>query len=378
MDFGVPIERHRTEHRVGLTPRGVRILADMGHRVFVESGAGEASRFPDSAYREAGAEVVFRREEVYRRSEVVVGVSAPTMDEIVLTGEDQTLMVFWHLAVAAKALVAEMHRRALTAIGFEAIEREDGHRPVLHAMSELAGQMAIHTAAHLLERESGGRGILLGASAGVPPATVLIIGAGTAGRAAAEAAVGSGAHVILIDRDLEKLRQIHDQFGGRVVTSISDRETVARLVQIADVVIGAVLMPAGGPAPYIVTREMVSGMRAGSVILDLSIDQGGCVETSRPTTIDDPTFVIADVVHYCVPNMTANIPRTASKALTLAHLRYLELIATQGVAGALRSEPALARGTPMYRGSVTTETIASLFGLEHRPIESLLGGEGER
>jgi len=374
MDFGVPLERQRTEHRVGLTPRGVRILTDLGHRVFAETGAGEACRFPDTAYREAGAEVVFRKEEVYRRGQVILGVSAPTMEEIALTSEGQLILAFWHLAVAPKALVAEMNNRRLSAIGFEMVEIDGQHRPVLHAMSELAGQMTIQTAAHLLQRESGGRGILLGPSPGIPPATVLILGAGTVGRAAAKAAVGTGAHVIVLDKDLEKLNGILDEFGGRVVTSTADRDNIARYVQFADVVVGAVLVPSGAQAPYLVTKEMVATMRAGSVIIDVSIDQGGCIETSRPTTIDDPTFIFADVVHYCVPNMTANIPRTASKALTHAHIGYIEQIARDGIEGALVKAPALAAGTYMYRGTVTQQTIASLFGLEYRSVGSILGG----
>ncbi len=375
MDFGVPLERHRTEHRVGLTPRGVRVLVDLGHRVFVETGAGEACRFPDAIYREAGAEVVFRPEEVYKRCEVVVGVNAPTLEELGMANEEQVLMAFWHLAVAPKNIVAEMVSKRLTAISYEMIEEETGFRPVLSAMSELAGQMTIHTAAHLLQREQGGRGILLGSSAGIPPATVLILGAGTVGRAAAETAVGSGAHVIVLDTEMSKLHAINDRYGGRVVTAPADRENIARYIQFSDVVIGAVLV-GGGHAPYLVTKEMVATMRAGSVILDVSIDQGGCVETSRPTTIDDPTFVFADVVHYCVGNMTADIPRTASKTLTHAHVNFLKLIATQGTAKALRTNDALASGTVMYQGTVTKETIASLFGLEYRPIQSLLGGEG--
>jgi alanine dehydrogenase len=376
MDFGVPLERHRTEHRVGLTPRGVRTLVDLGHRVFVETGAGEASRFLDAAYREAGAEIVFRREEVYRRAEIVLSVSAPTMEEVKLANEGQALFAFWHLAVASKTLVAEMNSRRLTAIGYELIERDNGERPVLHAMSELAGQMAIHIAAHLLQRENGGRGILLGSCPGIPPGTVAILGAGTVGRAATEAAIGTGANVILLDKDVDRLRQFTQEYGGRVVTSTADRETIAKVVQGADVVIGAVLVESGGTAPYLVTKDMVSTMRAGSVILDLSIDQGGCIETSRPTMIDDPTFVFADVVHYCVPNMTANIPRTASKALTLANVKYLEMVARFGLEGALKADSALARGAYMFHGTITKEPIASLFGLECRPVASLLGGEG--
>jgi alanine dehydrogenase len=377
MDFGVPLERHRTEHRVGITPRGVRLLVDLGHRVFVETGAGEAARYPDAAYRDAGAEVAFRREEIFRRCHVVVGVSAPTMEEIALTSEGQIVMAFWHLAIQPKGLVAEMNSRRLTAIGYEQIEEENGHRPILTAMSELAGQMAIHTAAHLLQRESGGRGVLLGASPAIPPATVLIIGAGTVGTTAAEVAIGSGAHVIVLDKDTEKLRRIHQLYGGRVVTAVADRNIIGRYVQFADVVIGGVLIHEAAHAPHLVTKEMVASMRAGSVILDLSIDQGGCVETSRPTTIDDPTFVFADVVHYCVPNMTADIPRTASKTLTHAHIGYLERIAGQGIEETLRRCPEIARGTPMYNGTATDETIASLFGLEYRPIQALLGVEGK-
>ncbi len=374
MDFGVPVERHRTEHRVGLTPRGVRNLVDLGHRVFVETGAGDASRFPDTTYGEAGAEIVFRREEVFGRASVILCVTAPTMDEVVLTNGEQTVAAFWHMAVAPRAVVAEMAKRRLSAVGYELIADEDGRRPVLEAMSELAGQMAIHNAAHLLQRESGGRGILLGASPGQPPATVLILGAGTAGRAAAETAIGIGAHVIVLDKNLDKLRYLRTAVGGRVVTSTPDRETIAQFLKIADVAIGAILV-IGEPAPYLVTRDMVQTMRPGSVILDLSIDQGGCFETSRPTTIDDPTYVHAGVVHYCVPNMTADIPRTASKALTLAHMPYLELIAQYGIEAAIRLDPALARGTTMYRGTTTNEDIASVFGLDYRPIESLVGGE---
>jgi alanine dehydrogenase len=374
MDFGVPVERHRTEHRVGLTPRGVRALVDLGHRVFVETGAGDASRFPDSTYREAGAEIVFRREEVFGRAAVLLCVTAPTMDEVALADGEQTLAAFWHLAVAPKTLVAEMARRRLTAIGYEMIADADGRRPVLEAMSELAGQMAIHNAAHLLQRESGGRGILLGASPGQPPATVLIFGAGTAGRAAAETAVGIGAHVIVLDKNLDKLRHLRTEIGGRVVTSTPDRETIAQFLKIADVAIGAILV-VGEPTPYLVSKDMVQTMRPGSVILDLSIDQGGCFETSRPTTIDDPTYVHAGVVHYCVPNMTADIPRTASKALTLAHMPYLELIAGSGLEPAIRLDQSLARGTAMYRGTITNDDVATVFSLEYRPIESLVGGE---
>jgi alanine dehydrogenase len=377
MDFGVPLEKHHAEHRIGLTPQGARVLADLGHRVFVESGAGEASRFPDAAYRESGAEVVFRREEVFLRSQIIVSVSAPTPEEIAITEEEQTLLAFWHVAVAQKALLAAMQKKRLTAIGYELIEESNQHRPVLHAMSELAGQMAIHTAAHLLQRESGGRGVLLGSSPGIPPSTILILGAGTVGRSAARVALSLGAHVIVFDENIEKLHVLTDSFGGNLTTSTADRESISRFLPFADVVIGAVLRP-GGRAPYLVTKDMVEAMRPGAVILDLSIDQGGCIETSRPTSLDEPTFVYSNVVHYCVGNMTADIPRTASKALTQAHVRYLEKIGAQGIEGALRDSLPLQKGAFMYRGTITQESMASAFGFEYRPVQSLLGGEGRR
>jgi len=278
------------------------------------------------------------------------------------------------MAVTPKSIVASMAERKLTAIGMEMIQEGNQHRPILHAMSELAGQMTIHTAAHLLYRENGGRGVLLGSSPGIPPATILIIGAGTVGRAAARAAIGGGAQVIILDKDVDKLHAVTHEFAGRAITDTADRETIARFVKFADVLIGAVLVP-GGHAPYLVTKEMVATMRPGSVVLDVSIDQGGCVETSRPTTLQDPTFVVNEVVHYCVGNMTASVPRTASKALTHAHLRYLERIARYGLEEALRSSAPLRRGTLMYRGTVTEELTSSLFGLEYKPIELLLGGE---
>lgn len=372
MNFGIPLEKQRTEHRVGMTPRGVRILRDLGHRIFVQTGAGDACRFDDIAYRDAGAEIVFRPEEVYGRSDVVVAVNARTLEDIALIREGQIVFAFWHLAVGPKTLVTELVQRKVTAVAFEMVEDRPGHRPVLTSMSEIAGQMAVQTAAYLLQRECGGRGILLGAIPGTPPATVLILGAGTAGTSAADAAVGAGARVIMLDKSIEKLRKITNSYGGRVATSTADRDNIARYIPHVDVVIGAVLVPSGAQAPYLVSRDMVKTMRPGSVVVDLSIDQGGCIESSRPTTIEDPTFIFENVVHYCVPNMTANMPRTASDALTHAHLTYLEKIADEGLEKAIRNSSALARGTCMYRGAITQAAIADLFGLPHRSIYEML------
>jgi alanine dehydrogenase len=361
MDIGVPRETVRHEHRVAITPLGARRLIAHGHRLFVEAGAGEASRFSDKDYRDAGAEIVYRKEEVIHRGAMVLGVSQPTMEEVEQLQAGQIRVGFLHLAVAPRDLVRRMLDKKVSAIGFEVIEESEGALPVLQAMSELAGQMVIHTAAHLLENESGGRGIMLGSAPGVPPATVVIIGAGVVGRNAARTALKSGAQVIVLDSDITKLAHLAREADNRADTLMADRETISRCLQFADVVVGAVLIP-GGPAPFIVTKEMVASMRPGSVILDVSIDQGGCVETSRPTSIGDPTFTVGGVVHYCVPNMTANIARTASKVLNYAHLPYVLEIAGKGVEGALAGNAALQRGLYLHDGKVVKQVLAGLLG----------------
>lgn len=361
MDIGVPRETTRHEHRVAVTPGGARRLIAHGHRLFVQAGAGEGCRYSDKDYRDAGAEIVYRKEEVIHRSEMILGVGAPSIDEVDQLRAGQVRFGFLHLAVAPRDMVRRMLERKVTAIGFEIIEEEQGHLPVLHAIGVLAGQMVIHTAAHLLENESGGRGIMLGAVPGVPPATVVILGAGTVGASAAGIALKNGAQVVVLDNDMVALSRLWREFDGRVDTLMADRENVARFVQIADVVVGAVLIP-GGPAPFLVTREMVASMKPGSVILDASIDQGGCVETSRPTTLADPTFTVDGVVHYCVPNMTANVARTASKVLNYAHLPYVMEVAGLGVEEALKNSEALQRGVYLHQGKVMKPVLAGLLG----------------
>ncbi len=361
MDIGVPKATTRYEHRVAVTPQGARSLIAHGHRVFVETGAGEGSHFTDKDYRDSGAEIVYRKEEAIHRAQMILAVAAPTIEEVDQLQEGQICCGFLHLAVAPRDLVRRMLERKITAIGFEIIEEPEGHLPVLHAIGEVAGQMVVHTAAHLLENESGGRGIMLGAVPGVPPAQVLILGAGTVGRAAARTALNSGAQVVLMDSDMSRLHSIWHELDGRVDTLIADRENVARFVRFSDVLIGAVLVP-GGPAPFLVTREMVSTMRPGSVILDVSIDQGGCIETSRPTSLADPTFLVNGVVHYCVPNMTANIARTASKVLTYAQIPYVLDVANRGIDEVIRTSPALQRGVYVHRGEVKRQVLAGLLG----------------
>lgn len=371
MQIGVPKEIHRGEHRAGLSPFGVARLVRYGHEVYVQTGAGEDSHFSDEDYRAAGAGIVFDEDEVYQRADLVCRVGAMAPDEIERLKPASTVCGFLHLAVQPKELVGALSDRSLTLIGWELVEDGGGDRPLLVAFSEIAGRMAVHTAAHLLEHESGGRGLILGGAPGIPPATVLVLGAGNLGRTAAAQAVATGAHVIVVDADVARLRRVQESLCGHAATAIASERNLEKYTAIADVVIGAVLIP-GGRAPYLVTEPMVKGMKAGSVILDLSIDQGGCVETSRPTRPDHPTFVAHRVIHYCVPNMTTNVPRTATRALTISALPWIMKLAGEGVDAAARSDAGLARGMYMYEGRVVNEAAAHALGVQHEVLSRLL------
>jgi alanine dehydrogenase len=371
MFIGVPKEIHRHEHRVGLTPFAVSQLTAEGHTVFVEKGAGEAAFFTDRDFEEAGAQIVYGREEPYHRSDLVCRVGRPSTEELDLLKPGGVIAAFQHLAVIPRENVDRFLAAKSTLIGYEIIQDDFGDFPVLNPFSEMAGQMALPLAAHNLQTEQGGRGILVGNVPGVPPATVLILGAGTVGTVAARSALGVGAHVLVVDDDMNKLRALSRELIGRPVTAICTEERLGRYSAIADVVIGAVLIP-GERAPYLVTEEMVRGMKDGSVIIDVSIDQGGCVETSRPTTLDEPTFVRHGVVHYCVPNMTANVPRTASRVLTNVALPYVKSLAKLGVSGAIRADSALARGIYMFRGTMVHERLGDHFGIPATNLNDLL------
>jgi len=371
MIIGVPRETHRHEHRVGLTPWAARQFVNRGHAVVVEKGAGQAARFPDREYEEAGAQIVYGTEEAYMRADLVCRVGIISSDELELIRPGSTILGFLHMAVAPRATVDRLRELKVTAIGYELIEDAAGERPILRPFSEMAGQMAVYMAAHYLQNECGGRGILLGSVPGIAPPTVLILGAGTAGRSAARRAFAIGTHVIVLDEDLRKLLTVNRQLSGHGVTQIMSPSRLAQFTAVADVVIGAVLIP-GARAPYLVTEEMVMAMRAGSVIIDLSIDQGGCVETSRPTTLDDPTFVLHNVVHYCVPNMTADIARTASRALSDAVLGPVSELADKGVQGALRDNPGLAAGVYLYDGKVVNERVAADQRLSTAELRAIL------
>jgi alanine dehydrogenase len=371
MNIGIPRDRRPEERRVPLTPRGVRNLIEAGHRVYIESGAGAACHYPDTEYLDAGGTVVFDEEEPFQRADLVVKLGGPVGPETEWLREGQALMGFLHLATAPIATVRALLERKVTAIGFEVIENDDGRLPVLTSMSEIAGPMAVQVAAHLLESHSGGRGVLLGGAPGIPPETVMILGAGTVGRTAARRALGFGAQVILLDADVERMREALETLHGKVTTLIADRPNVERAVRFADALIGGVLIH-GKRAPVMVTRSMVSKMKSGSVIVDVSIDQGGCVETSRPTTLSDPTFVEQGVIHYCVPNMTANVARTATRVLKNAALPYIQAIAGQGLEAALRGLPPLARGVYMHGGYLTRRSVDEDRDLPYLPLSEAL------
>ena len=377
MIIGIPRETERLEHRVGLTPFAIARLVRLGHAVLVERDAGAEAHFGDRDFTAVGAEIAYSAEEIYKRSDVACQVGPLYPSQLDLLKRGSLVCAFHHLAVAPRATLERLARLEATLIGYEIIENERADRPILLSMSELAGQLAIHEAAHLLQIHSGGRGVLLGNLPGIPASTVLILGAGSVGTVAARHALAIGAHVIVMDADLRKLQRLHYALRGRVDTALFDPAQLARFVAVADVVIGAVLIP-GGRAPFLVTEAMVKSMRRGSVIVDVSIDQGGCVETSRPTTLDQPTFRVHDVVHYCVPNMTANVARTASRAMADAVLPYVLEIVGQGLDAALWSDPGLARGVYLYRGQVVHEAVARLLDLPARTLGELLAQPGDR
>lgn len=379
MEFGVPKEVRDLEMRVGLAPSGVLSLNKAGHTVYVESKAGEGAGFSDEVYRDAGAKIVYSAAEVYGRSDVVAKLARPTEAEHRLFRPGQMIFSFLHLSVASPDLFMALSEREITAVAYEMIEDEEGDLPVLVSASQVAGRLAPALAGQLLRSDRGtpgqqqGRGILLAGIPGVPPAAVVIIGGGTLGSNAAGAFMGMGAEVTVLDRNLRKLQYIDERFNGRVTTMFANKYNLQRAVKFADVLVGAVLLP-GQRAPILVTREMVRSMRPGSVIIDFSIDEGGCVETSRPTTLRDPSYLYEGVVHYCVPNMTSVVARTTSYAVTNAALPYLRSIGEYGILGALQRQPGLRRGINLYQGELTHVQVAAALGRKVTGILPSLDG----
>jgi len=348
VNIGVVRERGPFDRRVGLTPPVVRRLVCAGHAVWVESGAGDGAMFPDTEYMRAGAQIAYAPAEVMQRADLVAKISRPSLEEIRYCRPGTAVMAFYHMAVADRALLEALKECSLTAIGCEIVQLEDGRHPVLAAVSEIAGQMVVSLAAHLLRSSSGGRGILLGGTPGVPPARVMVLGAGAVGSAAARTGVATGARVTTFDIAPSQLRRIMEHVRG-VETCLADPDAIAEAIPAADVVIGAILV-AGTRSPHVVTRAMVETMRPGSVIIDVSIDEGGCVETSRPTTLAEPTFVYKGVTHFCVPNFTADLGRSSSVAISQAMLPYVLNIADHGVEKAVAACGDLRRGVYTLRG----------------------------
>ncbi len=361
MEFGVPKEVRDLDLRVGLTPAAALALSEAGHTVYVQQGAGAGASFTDEHYRRAGAQIVYSAEEAYGRADVVAKVTRPTAGEHGFFRHGQTIFSFLHLSVSSPDLLDALVAQEITAIAYETIQDEDGRRPVLVPMSEIAGRMAPIIAGHLLMNTNGGRGALLSGIPGVPPAAIVILGGGVLGFNAARAFLGLGAQVTLLDINVRQLQRLDDAFGGRVTTMIANEFNLKRAADFADVLVGSVLMP-GQRAPALVSREMVRRMRPGSAIIDFSIDQGGCVETSRPTTLRDPTYVEEEVIHFCVPNVTAAVARTSSYAISNAALPFLLAIGQQGPLGEHDLAYALTQGVNVFQGQLAQADVANALG----------------
>jgi alanine dehydrogenase len=370
MTVGVPKEVKDHETRVGLLPSGARALTEAGHRVLVQAGAGRASSLTDEEYAEAGATIVASAQDVWSQADLVVKVKEPQPSEYPLLRPGLMLFTYLHLAPLPE-LTERLLEAKVSAVAYETIREGDGSLPLLTPMSEVAGRMAVQVGAQYLEAPLGGRGILLGGVPGVAPANVVIVGGGVVGHQAAKVAVGIGAHVTIIDRNLERLRQLDDIYSSQVVTLASNVYTIAESVRTADLVIGAVLIP-GASAPKLVRREAIARMRKGSVVVDVAIDQGGCFETSRPTTHTDPVYLVDGVIHYCVSNMPAAVPHTSTFALNNATFPYLLELANRGLEGACAHNPAIYEGVNTYQGHVVYPAVGESQRRSWRELRTLM------
>lgn len=370
MEVGVPREIKAEEYRVALVPAGAERLARAGHRVVVESDAGTGSGFSDGEYERAGAEIAAGADEVWERSEMVLKVKEPLPEEYDLLRRGQIVFTYFHFAASERLTRAVLDSGAV-AVAYETVQLPGGDLPLLTPMSEVAGRMAVQEGARSLEAVEGGAGLLLGGVPGVLPAEVVILGGGTVGANAARIAAGFGARVTVLDVDLDRLRYLSETMPANVDTLHSNRHHILEQLERADLLVGAVLVP-GAKAPNLVRRGDLERMKPGSVIVDVSVDQGGCVETSRPTTHDDPTYVEEGVIHYGVANMPGAVPRTSTVALTNATVPYAETLADRGWREACREDPRLRKGLNAVAGRCTYEAVAEAFGLEFTPVEEIL------
>lgn len=371
MRIGVPTEIKDNEYRVGMTPAGARDLATEGHQVLVQKGAGNGSGFSDEEYATAGAKILPDADAVYNEADMIVKVKEPVGPDLQRMKDGQLLFTYLHLAPVPD-LTATLLKKKIVGVAYETITDERKRSlPLLTPMSEVAGRMSVHVGAYYLHKPNNGRGVLVGGVPGVLPADVVIIGGGVVGTNAAKMAVGLGARVTILDVSLDRLRQLDDIFRGEIQTLASSRAHIEEAVRRADLLVGGVLIP-GAAAPKLVTREMISQMKKGSVIVDVAIDQGGCVETAHPTTHSDPVYEVDGVVHYCVANMPGAVPRTSTIALTNATLPYTRMLANLGFDRAVRENAGLAEGVNVYQGEITYEAVASSQGRKYTALAELL------
>ena len=370
MVIGVPRELKDHESRVAVTPARVHALVAAGHSVLVEHNAGESSALPDDDFQSAGAEIVGSANDLWRIADLAVKVKEPIEQEIRHFREGQILFTYLHLATA-RPLTDALLAGKVTAIAYETVRDRTGALPLLTPMSEVAGRMSVQVGAAYLEKERGGRGVLLGGVPGVAPGNVVILGGGIVGTNAAKVALGMGANVTLIDLNLNRLRELDDLFDGRLHTLASNPYNIERAVRAADLVIGGILIP-GAAAPKLVTRAMVAKMKQGAVIVDVAIDQGGCIETTHPTTHSDPSYLVDGIVHYCVTNMPAAVPNTSTHALTNATFPYLLKLANLGAIAAIREDAGFAVGVNTFQGSLTCQPVAASQQRDWKPITELI------
>lgn len=375
LKIGLPREVSNDEKRISLTPGGVSVLKANGHEVFIEKEAGLEANFSDQEYADAGAEIAYSVDELYKKSEMIVKVAPPAEDEYELLEQNQILLSALHLGNATEEFMEILIKKCITAIGYEFIQGDDKEFPIVRMMHEITGSMAVQIAAHYLEKSDGGQGIMLGGISGIPPATVVILGAGITAEYAARTSLGYGAQVFVMDNDLARLRHLENALDRRIITATANYQYLSSALQYADVVIGAAMFE-GERAPVWVTEPMVSNMKPGSVIVDTVIDQGGCIATSKATTHSNPIYVKHDVIHYCVPNIPSNVARTATYALNNVLTPYLLAIGDAGgIRECLWSNTALRNGTYVYKKHLTKKALSEIFDMPYREIEMLIASQ---
>ncbi len=375
LKIGLPKENSNDELRLSLTPGGVSILKANGHDVYMEKGAGEGASFSDREYAEAGAEIVYSTEDLFKKSELISKIAPLTEDELQYLQPNQILLSALHLGATNEVFFKKLTQQGVTGIGYEFIKGSDKEFPIVRMMHEITGSMSVQIAAHYLENRNGGQGVMLGGISGVPPATVVILGAGITGEYAARTALGYGSQVFVMDTDLTSLRRLENALDRRIITAVANEQYISTALKFADVIIGAA-MAEGDRSPCWVTEEMVAGMKPGSVVVDTVIDQGGCIATSRPTTHSNPIFKKYDVTHYCVPNIPANVARTATYALNNVIVPYLIAIGDAGgITNCLWNNIALRNGTYVYKKHITKKSLAVPYNLPYRDIEMLIASQ---